>query len=549
MTDIEIANRVVPQNIVDVAKKLGLEEDNLILYGKHKAKIDIKTKDKKDSKLILVTAISPTRSGNGKTTVAIGLADALASKNKKVCLALREPSLGPVFGMKGGATGGGYSQVVPMADINLHFTGDFHAITSANNLLSSLIDNHIFQGNKLKIDEKQVLFRRCVDMNDRALRICTVAQARDLVQRKEQVVITAASEIMAIMCLATSLEDLKSRLGNIMVAKTFDGDPVYAKDLHAQDAMTILLKDALKPNLVQTLAGTPALVHMGPFANIAHGCCSIAATRTALNLSDYTVTEAGFGADLGAEKFIDLKCRQNNLKPNCVVLVATIKALKLNGGVGAKNLNTPNTDAVSRGIENLMQHLHAIKDIYHLPCVVTINKFDSDSNEEIELVKNVVEQAGVKCIENNVWAKGGDGAQELADAVLKLCEYKSKLGYAYDLSSPIKQKIFDIAHNVYGAAKVRYATEANKAIKLAEKLGYSNFPIVMAKTQYSFTDDSSILGAPKDFVLNVREVEIKSGAGFLVVILGEMMLMPGLGPSPAAVKMKIDKNGNISGLF
>lgn len=549
MTDIEIANSTKPQKIIDVAKKLGLGEDDLILYGKYKAKIDVVPRPKKDSKLILVTAISPTKAGNGKTTVSIGLADALSSLDKKVCLALREPSLGPVFGIKGGATGGGQSQIVPMEDINLHFNGDFHAITSANNLLASLIDNHIYQGNALNIDEKQVLFRRCVDLNDRALRICTVSQSRDLVQRKEQFVITAASEIMAIMCLSKDLVDLKKRLGNILVAWSKTGNPIFARDLHAEDAMTILLKDALKPNLVQTLGGTPALVHLGPFANIAHGCNSIIATKTALSLADYCVTEAGFGADLGAEKFIDIKCRLANQKPNCVVLVATIRALKLNGGLDAKNLDKEDLDSLSRGINNLAQHLHAIKDVYHLPCVVTINKFASDTEREVELVKSMVENLGVKCVENDVWAKGGEGAVELAQNVVKLCEYKSKMTYAYELDSTVEEKICDIAHKVYGAKKVKFSAEAKKSIKKIEKLGLSNLPICIAKTQYSFSDDPKKLGAPKDFSVTVRDVEIRSGAGFLVVLLGDMLLMPALGANPAAVNMKIDKNGNISGLF
>lgn len=549
MTDIEIANKIEPQKIVDVAKKLELCEDELILYGKYKAKIDKVPEQKKDSKLILVTSISPTKAGNGKTTVSIGLADALCSLNKRACLALREPSLGPVFGIKGGATGGGLSQIIPMADINLHFNGDFHAITTANNLLASLIDNHIFQGNSLNIDEKQVLFRRCVDLNDRALRICTVSQSRGLVQRKEQFVITAASEVMAIMCLAKDLEDLRTRLGNILVARTKTGAPVFARDLHAQDAMTILLKDALKPNLVQTLAGTPAIVHMGPFANIAHGCNSVVATRTALGFSDYCVTEAGFGADLGAEKFIDIKCRQNKFKPNCVVLVATIRALKLNGGADQKNLDKPDLPALSRGISNLFQHLSAIKDVYHLPCVVTLNKYSSDTQEELEFVKNSVEKTGVKCVENNVWQKGGEGALELAENVIKLCEYKSKMTFAYDLDSSIEQKIFDVAHKVYGAKKVKFSAEAKKSIKQLQKLGMENLPICIAKTQYSFSDDPKKLGAPKDFSVTVRDVEARSGAGFLVVLLGDMLLMPALNSNPAAINMKIDKNGNISGLF
>lgn len=549
MTDIEIANSVQPKKIVEIAKKIGLCEDDLELYGKYKAKINKVPKQNPKGKLILVTAISPTKAGNGKTTVSIGLADALSLANKKVCLALREPSLGPVFGIKGGATGGGQSQIVPMADINLHFNGDFHAITSANNLLASLIDNHIYHGNALNIDEKQVLFKRCIDLNDRALRICTVAQARDNIQRKEQYVITAASEIMAIMCLSKNLMDLKKHLGNILVARSKTGKPIYARDLHAEDAMTILLKDALKPNLVQTLAGTPAIVHMGPFANIAHGCNSIVATQTALGLADYCVTEAGFGADLGAEKFIDIKCRQANLKPNCVVLVATIRALKLNGGASEKNLAKEDLDSLSRGLPNLTQHLHAIKEVYSLPCVVTINKFATDTKREIELVKSMVENLGVKCIENDVWAKGGEGAKELASEVVALCEQKSNLKFAYDLNSPVKQKITDIAKKVYGAKRVMILHDAKKAIDEIEKLGLSNLPICIAKTQFSFTDDKKQLGAPKNFIMKVRDIEIRSGAGFLVVLMGDMLLMPALSSSPAAISMKIDEDGNISGLF
>ena len=550
MTDIEIANSVTPTRIVEVAKKIGLNEDDLILYGKYKAKIDKKLDGKKAGKLVLVTAISPTKAGNGKTTVSIGLADGLAQLGEKVCLALREPSLGPVFGIKGGATGGGYSQIVPMEDINLHFNGDFHAITSANNLLSSLIDNHVFQGNELQIDCDNIFFKRCLDLNDRALRECTVNETKNCTPRKEHFTITAASEIMAIMCLAKDLTDLKARLGNIMVALNTDGKPVYARDLHAQDAMAILLKDALKPNLVQTLAGTPAIVHCGPFANIAHGCNSVIATRTALSLADYCVTEAGFGADLGAEKFIDLKCRLNGFKPNCVVLVATIRALKLNGGAEDCDLATENLNALKNGLPNLMRHLNAITDVYKLPCVVTINRFITDTDAEIELVRTAVGDKNVACVINEVWAKGGTGALNLARAVIDNCNKPNdSFSFAYDLDESVKDKIFDVAHKIYGAKSVVYTEQAEKSLKNIHKLGLDGLPVIMAKTQFSFTDDAKRLGAPTDFELTVRDVEIRSGAGFLVVLLGNMMLMPALSASPAAIKMTIDENEHITGLF
>ena len=550
MTDIEIANSVTPTRIVEVAKKIGLNEDDLILYGKYKAKIDKKLDGKKAGKLVLVTAISPTKAGNGKTTVSIGLADGLAQLGEKVCLALREPSLGPVFGIKGGATGGGYSQIVPMEDINLHFNGDFHAITSANNLLSSLIDNHVFQGNELQIDCNNIFFKRCLDLNDRALRECTVNDTKNCTARKEHFTITAASEIMAIMCLAKDLTDLKARLGNIMVALNTDGKPVYARDLHAQDAMAILLKDALKPNLVQTLAGTPAIVHCGPFANIAHGCNSVIATRTALSLADYCVTEAGFGADLGAEKFIDLKCRLNGFKPNCVVLVATIRALKLNGGADDCDLATENLNALKNGLPNLMRHLNAITDVYKLPCVVTINRFITDTDAEIELVRTAVGEKNVACVTNEVWAKGGTGALNLARAVIDNCNKPNdSFSFAYDLDESVKDKIFDVANKIYGAKSVVYTEQAEKSLKNIHKLGLDGLPVIMAKTQFSFTDDAKRLGTPTDFELTVRDVEIRSGAGFLVVLLGNMMLMPALSASPAAIKMTIDENEHITGLF
>ena len=548
MTDIEIAESIKMQNIVEIAKKIGLCEDDLILYGKYKAKVDKKINDNKKGKLILVTAISPTKSGNGKTTVSIGLADALVKEGKKVCLALREPSLGPVFGIKGGATGGGYSQIVPMADINLHFNGDFHAITSANNLLSSIIDNHIFQGNELGIEK--VVFKRCLDLNDRALRECEVGLSKGCKKREEHFTITSASEVMAIMCLAQNLKDLKQRLGNILVGFTHDKKPVFAKDLKAENAMAILLKDAMLPNLVQTLAGTPALVHLGPFANIAHGCNSIIATKMALNLADYCVTEAGFGADLGGEKFIDLKCRLNGLKPNCVVLVATIKALKLNSGENENNLSNENLSALELGMKNLERHLLTIKNVYKLPCVVTLNRFESDSQKEIDFAKKYINNLGTNLIANEVWAKGGLGGLELARAVISECEKSNdNFSFAYDLNQTIKEKIFAIANKVYGASGVNYSAKAEESIQNIENLGYTSLPIVMAKTQFSFTDNPKILGAPNNFDINVDDIEIKSGAGFLVVILGKMMLMPGLSKSPSALSMTIDENGKIEGLF
>lgn len=549
MTDIEIANSVKAKNIAVVAKKLGLKKSDLCLYGNYKAKIEKVPSGKKQGRLVLVTAISPTKSGNGKTTVSIGLADAFSLLHKKVCLALREPSLGPVFGMKGGATGGGYSQILPMEDINLHFNGDFHAITSANNLLASLIDNHIFQGNELDIDPDKIMFNRCLDCNDRALRHCTVSEGKNCTSRKESFVITAASEIMAIMCLATDISDLKERLGNITVALNRSKEPVFARDLKAQDAMAILLKDALKPNLVQTLINTPAIVHLGPFANIAHGCNSIIATKTALSLADYCITEAGFGADLGAEKFIDVKARLNNLDVNAVVLVATIKALKLNGGADEKCLSEENIDALKSGLCNLKRHIDAIKNVYKLNLVVTLNKFITDTEKEIDCVKTEIKKLGIDVIENEVWAKGGKGAISLAKKVIELCENKTEMNFAYNLEDDIKTKIEKIATKIYGAKSVKYSPLAEGAILFAEKNGFSNFPVIMAKTQYSFTDDPKVLGAPTNFELTVKNIEVRTGAGFLVVILGDMLLMPALGKNPAALNMKIDSDKNIEGIF
>lgn len=543
-SDIQIARETKLKKISNIAKKLGLKNENLIFYGDFMAKID-KKPTKKHGKLILVTAINPTKSGNGKTTVSIGLADAFALKKKSVCLALREPSLGPVFGMKGGATGGGYSQISPMEEINLHFTGDFHAITSANNLLCAMIDNHIFQGNKLDIDENNVFFNRCLDVNDRALRDITI---NSNYFRKEKFVITAASEIMAIMCLAKNIDDLKERLGNILIALNKSGKPIYAKDINAQNAMTILLKNALKPNLVQTLAGTPAIVHCGPFANIAHGCNSIVATYLAMNLADYTITEAGFGSDLGAEKFLDFKCRVANIKPNCVVIVATIKALKLNGGADEKSLDLENLQAIEIGISNLKKHIDNMQNVYRLPTVVTLNKFETDTKNEIELVKKLLGKT--KVVVNEVWAKGGKGALDLALEVEKLCKKSNKdFEFCYDLNDTIEQKITKIVKKIYGGRGILLSDLAKQKIKIIKKLGYDKLPVIIAKTQYSLSDDATKLGAPSGFEVNVRDIEIKSGAGFLVVICGSTLLMPGLPKVPAGEKMTITSDGIVDGLF
>lgn len=553
MTDIEIANSIKMQDIKTVAKKLGIQEDKLEFYGKYKAKIDDKNLNPK-GKLVLVTAINPTSAGEGKTTVSIGLADAFTELKQSVCLALREPSLGPVFGVKGGATGGGYSQIVPMEDINLHFTGDFHAITSANNLLCSYLDNHIFQGNALSIDPDKVVFNRCLDINDRALRDVVVGGgAKNGTPRRERFNITAASEIMAILCLSKDLEDLKERLGNILVAYTTKNKPVYAKDLLVHEAMAILLKDAIKPNLVQTLAHTPAIVHGGPFANIAHGCNTIIATKMAMTHAKYTITEAGFGADLGAQKFLDTKCRVANLKPNAVVIVATIKALKLHGGEDKNNLKQENVTAVKKGMVNLERHVKNILNVYSLPCVVAINKFTSDTEAEIDVVKKGVEKLGVKAIVADVWGKGGKGTIDLAKEVMALCEKdNSTFKFSYDTNDKIKKKIKDIATKIYGAGKVTYSEKALADMKDIEKLKKDNLPIIIAKTQYSFSDNQTLLGAPKGFELNIRELQLRNGAGFIVAVAGNMLLMPGLSKTPAGEKMHIhEENGKtiIEGLF
>lgn len=549
MTDIEIANSITPKHILEIAKKLNLKEDDLELYGKYKAKL-VNASPNPTGKLVLVTAINPTSAGEGKTTVSIGLADAFTELNESVCLALREPSLGPVFGVKGGATGGGYSQVVPMEDINLHFTGDFHAITSANNLLCSFIDNHIYQGNKLNINPNKIVFNRCLDLNDRALREIEVALGeKNGVSRHDRFNITAASEIMAIMCLSTDMEDLKERLGNILVAYDYDNNPVYAKDLKVNHAMAILLKDAIKPNLVQTLIGTPAIVHLGPFANIAHGCNSIIATKLAMTYAKYTITEAGFGADLGAEKFLDTKCRVADIKPNAVVVVATVKALKLHGGMDKDNLTTEDLNALSNGIPNLIKHVENIKDVYHLPVVVAINKYTTDTDREIQLITNEIRKLGVDVVCSDVWGKGGKGAIELAKVVIQLCEKdNSKFSYSYDVNDDIKTKILNIAQKIYGAKSVTYTDKALADLKDIEQLGCTKLPIIIAKTQYSLSDNAKLLGRPSDFEITIKELQLRSGAKFIVAIAGSMLLMPGLPKVPAGAKMKIENNV-ISGLF
>ena len=552
MTDIEIARQCKLKHISKIASKLGVDSADVELYGNYKAKISSKPNVQPNAKLILVTAINPTAAGEGKTTVSIGLADALNLIGAKSCLALREPSLGPVFGIKGGATGGGWSQILPMEDINLHFTGDFHAITSANNLLSALIDNSIFQGNPLNIDPDRVVFNRTLDVNDRALRGVTVNyNVKDAVEHAEKFNITAACEIMAILSLASDLTDLKKRLGNILVAYTRDGAPVFARDLHAENAMAILLKDALKPNLVQTIGGTPAFVHCGPFANIAHGCNSVQATKLALTYADYTVTEAGFGADLGAEKFLDVKCRVSGLKPNAVVVVATARALKLHGGASKDNLSQEDLSALKKGMCNLLRHVRNIKNVYRLPCVVAINRFTTDTDSEIECIKQAVSKLNVDAIECDVWGKGGKGATELAKSVVALCDTdNSAFRFAYKDSDEVQQKIIKLATKVYGASDVSFSEKALQSLESLTKVADINqLPVVIAKTQYSFSDDPKLLGAPKDFTLNIRDVEYRGGAGFLVALAGSMLLMPGLSKTPNAVNMTIDEDGVIDGLY
>ena len=554
-TDIQIAQEAVMQPIKEVAKSLDIKEDDLELYGKYKAKLSdelmMELEKKEDGKLVLVTAINPTPAGEGKTTTSVGLGQAFAKLGKKAVIALREPSLGPCFGIKGGAAGGGYAQVVPMEDLNLHFTGDFHAITSANNLLAALLDNHIQQGNALQIDTRQIVWKRCLDMNDRVLRniVVGLGSKADGVTRQDGFVITVASEIMAILCLADDMEDLKKRLGQIIVAYNYEGQPVTAKDLNAVGAMAALLKDALKPNLIQTLEHTPAIVHGGPFANIAHGCNSVRATKMALKLADICVTEAGFGADLGAEKFFDIKCRKANLKPDAVVLVATVRALKYNGGIPKDQLGTEDLEALSKGIVNLEKHIENLKK-YGVPVVVTLNRFVTDTEAELGFVKQFCEERGCDFALSEVWEKGGDGGVELAQAVLNTLEKKEsnfKVLYEDDLS--LKEKILTIAKEIYGADDVTYSPAAAKALERIESLGFGNLPICMAKNQYSLSDDAKKLGRPTNFKINIREVYVSAGAGFVVAITGAIMTMPGLPKKPAANNIDVDDNGVITGLF
>ncbi|MBQ1193503.1 MAG: formate--tetrahydrofolate ligase [Lachnospiraceae bacterium] len=554
-TDIEIAREAKMLPVKEVAKSLNINEDDLELYGKYKAKISDEylesIKDNENGKLILVTAINPTPAGEGKTTVTVGLGQAFSRLGKKAIIALREPSLGPCFGIKGGAAGGGYSQVVPMEDLNLHFTGDFHAITSANNLLAALLDNHIQQGNQLNIDTRNVVWKRCLDMNDRVLRnvVVGLGSKMDGVVREDHFVITVASEIMAILCLANDMEDLKDRLSRIVVAYNYAGEPVTAGQLNAVGAMAALLKDAIKPNLIQTLENTPALVHGGPFANIAHGCNSVRATKAALKMADYVITEAGFGADLGAEKFFDIKCRKANLKPDAVVLVATIRALKYNGGVAKADLNNENIEALKKGICNLEKHIENLQK-FGVPVVVTLNSFISDTEAENEFVKQFCESRGCEFAISKVWEKGGEGGEPLAEKVLETLENKkSEFKVLYEDEMPLEDKIETVAKEIYGASGVTYAPAAKKALQKITEMGYGNLPVCMAKTQYSFSDDATKLGRPTNFEINIREVYISAGAGFVVAITGAIMTMPGLPKAPAAFGIDVDADGKITGLF
>ncbi|WP_024620823.1 formate--tetrahydrofolate ligase [Metaclostridioides mangenotii] len=554
-SDIEIAQEATPVHIKEISKKLGLSEDDIELYGKYKAKLDynlLNNGSGKKAKLILTTAINPTPAGEGKTTTTIGVSDALTRLDKNTIVALREPSLGPVFGIKGGAAGGGYSQVIPMEDINLHFTGDFHAIGVANNLLAALIDNHIHQGNALNIDPKRITWRRCMDMNDRQLRniIDGLGKKIDGVTRQDGFDITVASEVMASFCLANSITDLKEKLGKIIIGYNYSGEPVTASQLRANGPMAALLKDALKPNLVQTLEGTPAFVHGGPFANIAHGCNSVIATKMAMHFADYVVTEAGFGADLGAEKFIDIKCRMADIKPDAVIIVATVRALKYNGGVDKASLNEENLDALEKGLPNLLKHVENITKVFGIPAVVAINRFPLDTEAELKLVKDKCTKLGVNVALSEVWAKGGEGGIEVAKEVLRLIdEEENSFSYVYDINDSIKDKINSIATKIYGADGVDFTKEANKEIENLEKLGFNDIPICMAKTQYSLTDDQTQLGRPTGFRITVRQVNISAGAGFIVALTGEIMKMPGLPKVPAAEKIDVDERGVISGLF
>ena len=552
-SDIEIAQSSEMLPIFEVAKRAGIPEDLLEPYGRYKAKLDARALADKPlrGKLVLVTAINPTPAGEGKTTTSVGLSDALTSLGQSAMLALREPSLGPVFGVKGGAAGGGYAQVVPMEDINLHFTGDFHAIGAANNLCAAMLDNHIKQGNSLNIDPRRVVWKRCVDMNDRQLRnvVDGLGGIADGMPRQDGFDITVASEVMAVFCLASGIKDLKERLGRMVIAYTYDRKPVTVSDIHAEGAMTALLKDAIQPNLVQTLEHTPALVHGGPFANIAHGCNTVEATKTALRLADYVVTEAGFGADLGAEKFLDIKCRATGLAPSAVVLVATVRALKYNGGVAKADLNQQNVEALKEGIPNLLRHVDNIQTVYGLPVVVAINAFPTDTAEELALVEEECKKRGVNVVLSEVWAKGGKGGQALAEEVMRLCQTESKLTFAYDVKESLKQKITDIATKIYHADGVEFAPSAAKQLQQLEELGFGELPICMAKTQYSFTDDQTKLGAPENFKITVREVRVSAGAGFVVCLTGSIMTMPGLPKVPAAEHIDVLDDGRIVGLF
>ncbi|MBO5424638.1 MAG: formate--tetrahydrofolate ligase [Lachnospiraceae bacterium] len=555
LTDIEIAQQATLKPIKEVAASIGITEDDIEMYGKYKAKLTDEymnsVKDNKDGKLVLVTAINPTPAGEGKTTVTVGLGQAMGKLGKKSIIALREPSLGPCFGVKGGAAGGGYSQVVPMEDLNLHFTGDFHAITSANNLLAAVMDNHIHQGNALRIDPKRIVFKRCLDMNDRALRSIIVGMGKkaDGVVRQDGFVITVASEIMAILCLANDIKDLQDRLSKIIVAYNYDNEPVTAGELNCVGSMTALLKDAIKPNIIQTLEHTPALVHGGPFANIAHGCNSVRATKTALKIADYVITEAGFGADLGAEKFFDIKCRMSGLKPDAVVLVATVRALKYNGGVAKADLGAENIEALSKGIVNLEKHIENLQ-MYGVPVVVTLNRFVSDTDAELDFVKKFCEERGCDFALANVWEKGGEGGVELAKAVLNTLETKeSNFKVLYEDSLTIKEKIETVATKIYGAKDVTYSAEASNAIAKIEAMGMGNMPVCMAKNQYSLSDDAKLLGRPEGFTVNIREVYVSAGAGFVVAITGAIMTMPGLPKVPAAERIFVDDEGVINGLF
>ncbi|MFV0529558.1 MAG: formate--tetrahydrofolate ligase [Lachnospiraceae bacterium] len=557
-SDIEIAQESTMSPILEIAQKAGIDEKYLEPYGKYKGKIDynlLKETDAPDGKLILVTAINPTPAGEGKTTTTVGLADGLQKCGKNVMVALREPSLGPVFGVKGGAAGGGYAQVVPMEDINLHFTGDFHAIGAANNLLAAMIDNHIFQGNDLNIDPRKITWRRCVDMNDRQLRniIDGLGGRTDGVAREDGYDITVASEIMAVLCLSDDITDLKKRLARIVIGYTYgkisEQQPVTAGDLHAEGAMCALLKDALKPNLVQTLEHVPAIVHGGPFANIAHGCNSVIATKMALKLGDYAITEAGFGADLGAEKFLDIKCRLAGLTPSAVVLVATVRALKYNGGVAKADLNSENLETLEKGLPNLLQHVDNIKNVYGLPCVVAINAFPTDTKAELELVREKCQALGVNVALSEVWAKGGEGGVELAKEIIRLAEEPSEFKFAYDLDGTIEERLNTIVQRIYHGKKAVLTATAQKQAEQLTKMGFGNSPICVAKTQYSFTDDQTLLGAPKDFEVTVRNLKMSAGAGFIVALTGEIMTMPGLPKVPAAERIDVDATGKIQGLF